>query len=158
MLLYLDFCSQFEATGLNCFNVFSKILLQSIFVVRIISCSPKRRKKKTVSWNVVAISLLGNFGYQTDRTKRKFYDRSKITAAQPPHDDITLLTSIGTPSCLLQGKYGYQTDGKKVLCPKPNDSTYDPRAFRTTSHNKIINYLSQGACLVLRFALNDFIT
>ena len=68
MLLYLDFRSYFEATGPNCFNVFWKVLLQSIFLARIISWRPKRAKK-SVSWNVVATSLLGNLGYQTKRKK-----------------------------------------------------------------------------------------
>ena len=68
MLLYLDVRSYFEATGPNCFNVFWKVLLQSIFLARIISWRPKRAKK-SVSWNVVATSLLGNLGYQTKRKK-----------------------------------------------------------------------------------------
>ena len=45
MPLYLDFRSYFEATGPNCFNVFWKVLLQSIFLARIISWRPKRAKK-----------------------------------------------------------------------------------------------------------------
>ena len=45
MLLYLDFRSYFEATGPNCFNVFWKVLLQSIFLARIISWRPKQAKK-----------------------------------------------------------------------------------------------------------------
>ena len=68
MPLYLDFRSYFEATGPNCFNVFWKVLLQSMFLAKIISWRPKRAKK-AVSWNVVATSLLGNLGYQTKRKK-----------------------------------------------------------------------------------------
>ena len=37
LLLYLDFRSYFEATSPNWFNVFCKILLQSIFLARIIN-------------------------------------------------------------------------------------------------------------------------
>ena len=37
LLLYLDFCSYFEATSPNWFNDFCKILLQSIFLARIIN-------------------------------------------------------------------------------------------------------------------------
>ena len=68
MPLYLDFRSYFEATGPNCFNVFWKVLLQSMFLAKIISWRPKRAKK-SVSWNLVATSLLGNLGYQTKRKK-----------------------------------------------------------------------------------------
>ena len=39
LLLYLDFCSYFEATSPNWFNDFCKILLQSIFLARIINKS-----------------------------------------------------------------------------------------------------------------------
>ena len=95
MLLYLDFRSYFEATGPNCFNVFWKVLLQSIFLARIISCRPKQAEK-SVSWSVVATSLLGNLGYQTKR--KKDLSQKQIAAVQPAANDITLLSSIGTLS------------------------------------------------------------
>ena len=68
MLLFLDFRSYFEATGPDCFSVFWEVLLQSIFLARIISWRPKRAKK-SVSCSVVGTSLLGNLGYQTKRKK-----------------------------------------------------------------------------------------
>ena len=51
---------------LLCF--FGKVLLLSIFLARIISWRPKRAKK-SVSWSVVATSLLGNLEYQIKRKK-----------------------------------------------------------------------------------------
>ena len=76
--LYLDFRSYFEATGSNYFNVFCKILLQSILLARIISWSPNLAQKEwkpkiftashpDVNCSLVATSLLGNSEYQTDR-------------------------------------------------------------------------------------------
>ena len=48
LLLYLDFRSYFEATSPNWFNVFCKILLQSIFLARIIN------KNKSKSHQLIA--------------------------------------------------------------------------------------------------------
>ena len=69
---------------LQCF--FRKVLLQSIFLARIISWRPKRAKK-SVGWSVVATSLLGNLGYQTKRKKDLWQKQNCSGAAclQWPH-------------------------------------------------------------------------
>ena len=51
LLLYLDFHSYFEATSPNCFNVFCKILLQSIFPARIINNNNNKSKNSKISRN-----------------------------------------------------------------------------------------------------------
>ena len=66
--------------------------------------------------------------------KKERFMTSKIVAVQPAYNDITLLSSIGMLSWLLLGKCRYQTNRRKELWPKPNDSAYDPRVFRATSH------------------------
>jgi len=92
--LYLDFHSYFEATGSNCFNVFWNILLQSIFLARIISWLPKRMQKlwkpksapSQTEWRQLELSCdkLANFGYQTDRKEDFLWpkqNQSRLTIA-----------------------------------------------------------------------------
>ena len=51
LLFYLDFRSYFEAASPNCFNVSGKILLQSIFVARIINKNKNKSKNLKISRN-----------------------------------------------------------------------------------------------------------
>ena len=51
LLLYLHFHSYFEATSPNCFNVFCKILLQSIFPARITNKNNNKSKNSKISRN-----------------------------------------------------------------------------------------------------------
>ena len=49
LLLYLHFHSYFKTTSPNCFNVFCKILLQSIFLARIINKNKNKSKNSKIS-------------------------------------------------------------------------------------------------------------
>ena len=50
LLLFLHFRSYFEVTDPICFNVFCKILLQSIFLARIINKNKNKSKNLKKSW------------------------------------------------------------------------------------------------------------
>ena len=77
---------------------------------------------------VVATSLLGNFGYRTNRKKdlRQKQNCSGTACLRWHHPADINWDAVITVARQVQ----IQTDRKKDLCPKPNDSAYNPRAFR----------------------------
>ena len=76
MLLYLDFRSYFEATGPNCFNVFWKVLLQSIFLARIISCRPKQAKN--ISQLERSRHIVARQSWIPNQKKERFMTEAKL--------------------------------------------------------------------------------
>ena len=86
-----------------------------------------RTGKKAVNLRVVATSLLGNFGYQTNRKKdlQQKQNCSGTACLRWHHPADINWDAVMTVARQVQ----IQTDRKKDLFPKPNDSAYDPQAF-----------------------------
>ena len=86
-----------------------------------------RTGKKAVNLRVVATSLLGNFGHQTNRKKdlQQKQNCSGAACLRWHHPADINWDAVMTDARQVQ----IQTDRKKDLFPKPNDSAYDPQAF-----------------------------
>ena len=133
--MYRDFRSYFEATGPNYFNVFCKILLQSIFLAKIISWSPKRAQKQWKPKNIHR--ELGNSRYQTDRninrTPLAILARQNYKVASLGNNQ--LLNEFGQKYCFFFVKL---TSNFQKLCfptvrsrSTPSKPTFVPKRINT---------------------------
>ena len=73
---YLNFRSYFEAAGPYCFNVFWKILLQSIFLARSILWPLKRVQKQWIHWT-------GHLGVKNWRHHCKYRPNNTYEVLRP---------------------------------------------------------------------------
>ena len=140
LLLHLLFSFVYSLGGCDISpiaNIFSLTII-TVFVIEPVLT------RGTVAWKLwwcqlgrFATLLLGDCRYQTDR---KIYEQSQTHSA---NDDVTLLTSIGTP---LLGNCGYQTNMKIYMTKAKLHSVLTILARSTCfACNKIINLLLQDA-------------